>query len=166
MSWTLIEHQALSSSVASVTLGSGGTLPQTYKTLKLLVSARGTGGDVVVIVKPNNSSTGFSLRQIYGDGSAAASATGTDGSLVYATAAGYTANTFSNSVADFPNYTSTTANKPASSDNVVEGNQTTMYQAFYASLWSNTSAITSLVLVNRSSDNFATGSTFTLYGLA
>ena len=166
MSWTLIEHQALSSSAASVTLGSGGTIPQTYKTLMLLISVRQTtaatsGG---CLLRLNNSTTNYTARILYGDGSSAGSATSTSQNLGDINAGNSTANTFSSIKVELPNYAGST-NKPFSVDLVMENNATLSYQELIAKLWSDTTAITSLVLLP-AADNFASGSTFTLYGLA
>lgn len=164
MSWTLIEHQALSSSAASVTLGSGGTIPQTYKTLKLVLSTI-CSTDNIVEIRPNNATANQTRRSLYGTGSAAGSGTGTN----IRAASGYTsytANTPGNSEVTFPNYTSTTTNKPISADGVAENNATAALQLMEALLWSDTSAITSIVVIAPSSGTMSSGSTFTLYGLA
>ena len=165
MSWTLIEHQALSSSAASVTLGSGGTIPQTYKTLKLVFSVRTDSSAVdVAEIRPNAATTNLSARQLYGTGTAAASNT-TTVIRVAVNPVATTSNVFGNGQIDFPNYTSTTTNKPTSADSVTEENATGASQVLGAGLWSNTSAITSIVFT-LTSNNMVSGSTFTLYGLA
>jgi len=166
MSWTKIEEVTLSGSQASVTLGTGGTLPQTYKTLKLVVSARDDRASAEsdnCLIKPNNATANQSLRLLYGNGATAASVTGTTiQGLMTATTA--TASTFGNSETVFPNYSSN-VNKAISSDGVSENNGTTAYQGLWAQLWSDTAAITSLVIVPQSGTNFVSGSSFTLYGL-
>lgn len=167
MSWTLIEHQALTSSAASVTLGSGGTIPQTYKTLKLVVSARtdatvGGSGDAFTI-RPNGSTTSLTSRAVFGTGAVAYSNSRTD-ILTTATPSDYTASTFSNCEITFSNYASAT-NKVTSADAVNENNATAATTFLVAGLWSNTAAITSIQLVPLGG-NFVSGCTFTLYGLA
>ena len=165
MSWTLIEHQTLTSSVASVTLGNGGTLPQTFKTLVLMISARsnGSGLSTAIAIYPNNSTSSLTVRTLYGDGASATSYSGTDGWTGNAVGSTATASTFSNIAISLPNYSGST-NKPYSSDSVTENNGTNAYQTLHAGLWSNTAAITSVVLSSLSG-SFVSGSTFTLYGL-
>ena len=163
MSWTLIEHQSLSSSAASVTLGSGGTIPQTYKTLKLVISARGSGNDLSLSL--NGSTSSFTLRALYGEGTGAASATLANWAG-YAVVTSYTANTYGSTELTFPNYAGST-NKPYSVDAVTENNATLSYQTIAGGLWSNTAAITSIgIAFYGGSGTFSTNSTFTLYGLA
>lgn len=163
MSWTLIESQTLGASAASVTLGSGGTIPQTYKTLKLVVSARSTSTVGDLRVDPNGSSANGSQRVLYGSGSAAASGTDTNIYMI-GTPSTFTASTFGSDELTIPNYTSNT-NKAMSSDGVQENNAAASYQFLRAQLWSNTAAITSITISAASSNNIAAGSTFTLYGL-
>lgn len=164
MSWTLIESQTLGSSVASVTLGSGGTIPQTYKTLKLVISARTDQASVKdLIVKPNNSTSNLTMRYLIGTGAAVGTGTGTTGQVGNLNGTGQTASTFNSTEITFPNYAGST-NKPFTADDVSENNGTTAYQTLFANLWSDTTAITSIVLAPNAG-NFITGSTFTLYGL-
>ena len=169
MSWTLIEHQALSSSAASVTLGSGGTIPQSFKTLKLVVSARSSDtGNIYknISVTINGSSTGYSERIVYGTGSATGSnntAATNLSFMAYAVSSSATASTFANAEITFPNY-ATSSNKAVSGDSVTENNATDGgLQSLAAGLWSNSAAITSIVLAT--TGNFVSGSTFSLYGL-
>lgn len=162
MSWKLIEHQALTSSVASVTLGNGGTIPQTYKTLKLVVSARCTADAVDNSLTFNGATTNFSDRWLYGDGAVAGSTTSTKIDFLQVRST-YTANVFSNSEITIPNYAGST-NKPVSVDTVTENNATTSYLLLDAGLWANTAAITSIT-ITPFTGSYAANSTFTLYGL-
>lgn len=169
MSWTLIESQTLGSSQASVTLGSGGSLPQTYKTLKLLVSVRHDGGSGIQIGYRFNGDTGsnYSRRLVFGDGSTSASASGaseTYARFAFTSDSTGTANTFGNAELNIPNYAGST-NKATSSDGVGENNATLAYQGLHAGLWSTTAAITSITVVLAGTGNLLSGSTFTLYGL-
>lgn len=167
MSWTLIESVTLGSTQASVTLGSGGTIPQTYKTLKVVISARSDSGTSFTGIRANlnGSTTSQSSRTLSGNGSAASSATYSTffAGLVQQTA--YTANTFTSSELTLPNYTSSTQNKVGSSESVTENNATEAQQWMFANLWSSTAAVTSVTIAIDGSGNFISGSTFTLYGL-
>lgn len=172
MGWQLIQSQSLSASAASVTFSN---IPQTYKSLKILVSARDdlttSGANNNVTVSINSSSANGTSRELYGTGTAAGSGTMANVKFNYIASTGGgatpgTVNSFSNGVMDLPNYSNTTYNKPISSESVSEANVTATFQAMNASLWSQTSAITSITFTPSSSANFVFGSTFTLYGLA
>lgn len=166
MSWTLIESQTLGASAASVTLGSGGTIPQTYKTLKVVISARlDTANTNAIEIRPNsdNTSGNYSQKYLEGNGASASSSSLIKfaGEVNLSTA---TSSTFASSTTDIPNYAGSTA-KPMSGDGVTENNGTTAYQDLLASLWNQTTAITSLYIAPGGVGNFVSGSTFTLYGL-
>ena len=163
MSMTVIEH---------IEVGSGGqteveftSIPQTYTDLYLLCSARTDSAylDDGITVKPNSATTGYSTRFLAGSGSSASSGTRTnfDLSLAPSTA---TANTFSSTAIYFPNYTSSEY-KSMSSDSVIENNATATGMRLYAALWSDTAAITSLLLESLLGTNILEYSTFTLYGI-
>lgn len=171
MSWTLIEHISLSSSAASVTLGNGGTIPQTYKALKLVCSTRGTNVAVfdTLNIQFNNSTPNYSdgtitWRHVQGSGSAATSNSGSGTGQTITVGSTATSNTFGSTEFDIPNYSGST-NKPVSVNSVTENNATEAYQRMVAALWANTAAITSITCFPASSQTFTAGSTFTLYGL-
>ena len=153
--------------VSSVTLGSGGTIPQTYTDLVVKCSVRGSTGSFPSLrIKANGATTNYSSRRLYGDGTSAASDTPTTPAYwVQApiTSASETANTFANSEYVIPNYTGSNY-KSISFDSVAENNATATYTMLVAGLWSSTSAITSLDFF-LSSGNLAQYSTFYLYGI-
>lgn len=158
---TLISRTTLTGTAASVTFSS---IPQTYQTLKLVVSARGSDSVAVwLYINFNSSSTGFTSRLLAGSGSAASSTTLTYHSSNYVPS-GYTASTFSNAEITIPNYTGS-ANKAWSSDSVNENNATATDMSLLAGLWSNTAAITSITLVPQTV-NIVANSTFSLYGVS
>jgi len=165
------------SKLASSTVGVGGAatiafnnIPQNYTDLVLKVSARGTAASISsgMFIQINGIAASYSARNLYGDGNAAASNTNPysitsklwAGSICGASA---TASTFGNGDVYIPNYTSTN-NKSASVDGVVENNAATGYQNMAASLLSNITAISSFVL-SLDSGSFAQYSTATLYGI-
>lgn len=165
MGWQLIESQSLQASAASVTFSS---IPQTYKSLMLLWSARSARTVVNtddMVVGFNGVNTNLSGRYLWGTGSAAASGTDTQvlvGEYPTSTA---TALTFANCCICIPNYASTTINKAFSADTVGENNGTLAYTTLAAGLWSSTAAITSITLKTGSASSMDFGSTFQLYGL-
>ena len=159
--------------IQTVTVGSGGastidftSIPQTYTDLQILVSVRndGAANSRNLYYKINGSSTSYSNKVLSGNGSAASSFT--DTVAMYAgdfPAANSTASVFGNAQIYIPNYVSANY-KSASSDGVSENNGTEAYQRLSASLWSNTSAITS-ISIYANAGNFVQYSTATLYGI-
>lgn len=158
--------------IGSATAGSGGTasfdftgIPNTYTDLCIKVSGRGTvssTGDNSFI-RFNNSSTGYSYRFLYGQGSGTAgSSSGSDYPSFLMPAGTATANTFGNAEVYISDYASSNY-KPYSVDTVMENNTTLSYLEFWAHLWRNTSAITSVKLTCGA--NFAQYSTAYLYGI-
>ena len=155
-----------SGGAASVTLPATGTIPQTYTDLKVLATARSTRSGSVddLVIRFNGSSSNYTGKRLYGSGSSATSDTLTD-IRGFATGAGTTANTFSNTEFYIPNYTSSTTYKSVSVDAVNENNATESYSGLVAGLWSNNSAITTITLL-ANNGNLVEGSTFYLYGIS
>jgi hypothetical protein len=165
--------------IASVTVGSGGaanidftSIPSTYTDLVVKVSSRSTNAAVNDSDSLNlqfNGDTGsnYSRRTLFGDGGAtgSSSATTTSMRIAFTDTNGNTSNTFGNAEIYIPNYAGGTQ-KSVSSDGVVEGNVAQfIYASLNASLWTNTSAITSIKLLIPSY-NFVQHSTATLYGIS
>lgn len=157
--------------ISSVTVGAGGaasidftSIPQTpYTDLILVLSGKAaSGGEGYVLMSLNGSSSSFTGRQLEGNGASVGSQSYTVGRVgVYS---GATMTGFTNNIVTFPNYAGST-NKSISADSVTENNGTTSYQDIFATLWSNTSAITSLSLTTSGSVNWAQYTTAYLYGL-
>ena len=163
--------------IASSTVGSGGvasvtfsSIPATYTDLCLKISTRssasGAGGSGVwdfATIKFNGSSTNYSERFVYGDGTTAASgsASALDFWTDYSAA---TASTFGSTEIYIPNYTSSNY-KCVSVDTVAENNGTNAFEGLNAGLWSDTAAINSIVFTP-GSGSWVQYSTFTLYGIS
>jgi hypothetical protein len=160
--------------IATVTVGSGGaanieftSIPATYTDLVLLTSTRVTAsggsadGEYATI---NFNSTGAlaDSKLVYG-GSAVGSLSKTDGEYAYVIDTNNTASTFNNDMIYIPNYASSNK-KSFSVDNAQESNGNTAYVMLWASLWDDTSAITSIKL-NAPTGTFQQYSTATLYGI-
>jgi hypothetical protein len=159
--------------ISSVTVGGTSvatmaftSIPQTYTDLKVVISARNDGSPPGnILIGFNSSTANFTNKFIQGDGATVVSSNvaqmigDMDGS-------GQTANTFNNIEVYIPNYTSSNY-KSFSSDGVNENNATTAYQQFNANLWSDTSAITSIQITNRTGGRlFVQYSTAYLYGIS
>jgi hypothetical protein len=157
--------------IASVTVGSGGaatmdftSIPATYTDLLVKVSSRFDANQNNVFVSYNGSSSSFSFRSLYGNGSIAGSTNGATNAAFLSENASYTASIFASADFYIPNYAGNNY-KSASSDSVQENNTTTAFAFLYSSLWSNTAAITSITLTPDTGANFVQYSTATLYGI-
>ena len=161
----LIAKQTLGSTTATVTFSS---IPSTYTDLLLVSSARsnraGDGDDGYI--QFNAVGTGYSRRFLAGYSTTVASGTANVSNGIahtYIPAANQTANTFSNDETYIPNYAGS-ANKSVSSTSVLENNAAFGHIICVAGLWSNTSAITSIV-VGLGLSSYVSGSSFYLYGI-
>lgn len=168
MAMTLISRTTLTGTAASVTFSS---IPQTYQTLKLVVSARSSDATSSMGARINtDAGNNYSYRRAYGNGSSAVSGNGSSQSTLYVgdyNGNGETSNTFASVAIDIPNYFAS-SQKAMSVDWVTENNATLAYAGIAASLWSNTSGVSSLSLTQfgGAAANFIAGSTFSLYGLS
>jgi hypothetical protein len=161
--------------IASNTVGAGGvasvtfsSIPATYTDLVVKISGRSARAAQQadnLFITFNGVTTGYTTRNIMGNGTSASSASY---AVRYAAnsvdAAGSTANTFSSHEIYIPNYTSSN-NKSYSVDSVSENNATAAQSDLFAGLWSNTAAITSIALQPEVS-TWVQHSTFTLYGIS
>jgi hypothetical protein len=160
--------------IASSTVGAGGassvtfsSIPSTYTDLCLKISARSETTTFALNLTVNGSSSGYSERLLYGEGTFTYSAN-TSGSLInwldLQNSSASTANTFSNCDVYIPNYAGSNF-KSFSGDTVTEDNAISGNSLYLnAALWSNTAAITSITLTAGSGD-VAQYSTAYLYGI-
>jgi hypothetical protein len=165
--YQLIQAQTLTSTAASVTFSN---IPQNFTDLKLVMSARTDASsyqaDNIKVAFNGGSYSTSSTINIYGNGTSAAAETN-PGSLLQiagANGANSTASTFGNSETYIPNYTSSN-NKPISAESVTENNATGAVLWLTSSLFTSSSAITSMTLAPRLGSNFVANSTFMLYGI-
>lgn len=166
MPLTLISRTTLTTTAASVTFSS---IPQTYQTLKLVVSARtnyASALDYIWMRFNTDSGNNYTRRTILGDGTNVASSNATQSGIATSgTGANATSNTFGSFEQVIPNY-SLAANKAISSDETNENNATLGHLILQAGLWSNTSAVSSVLFVPVNGTAFVSGSTFSLYGVS
>lgn len=157
----LIETKTLGTAGSSISFAD---IPQTFTDLLVVSSLRGdqNANNGFTNIGFNSSTSNFSTRFLQGDGSGAASSTGTRG-IAYLSNAFYTSNTFDSTNVYISNYTGST-NKSFSAESVVENNATLGWQFMVAGLWSNTVAITS-IQITPNTGNFIAGSTISLYGI-
>ena len=161
--------------IATTTVGAGGaanidftSIPATYTDLCILTSVRNTSTSTTMYITFNNdTANNYSVRILYGDGSAAGSTSSSSRANIKndggANDSGYTASTFANSYIYIPNYLSSNQ-KSVSIDGVPENNATTTYMNLAAGLWTGTSAI-NRITISVFSGNLAQYSTATLYGI-
>lgn len=166
--YTLINSTTLSTTTASVTFSS---IPATYDDLVLSVSSRNASTSTIIgaATFTFNGSTGslYSITKLIGDGSTASSSRRssiTSDEFYYpGSNASMSSNTFGSVEIYIPSYRAS-QNKPFSTFGVVENNSATAGNSeidAWANLYRDTAAISSLSI----SGNFASGSTFWLYGI-
>ena len=160
--YTLIEAKTLTATTANITFSS---IPATYTDLQLVASVRalrtGFPADDLVI-QFNGTTANHSGKRLYGYASSITSDSQAD-IRGFASDADQTANVFGSNSFYIPNYLSSSY-KSVSIDMVTENNGTDAPLGFFAGLWSNTAAVTSIkVFCNNSS--MVTNSTFYLYGI-
>jgi hypothetical protein len=168
----LIESATVGSGgAASITIGSGGTIPQTYTDLVVVSSLRITSSSPSAeiarcILKVNSITTGYNNRLVYGlAGSAASDSTNDYITYFYATANGAASGTFSSNSIYIPNYAGS-GNKAFSVEAASEGNSSSQgILTLSAGSLSNTAAITSLTISPAEAYTFAQYSTVYLYGV-
>jgi hypothetical protein len=167
--YILIAKTTLTTSQSSVTFSS---IPQTYTDLILHQSGMSNVSTSLAgnyNIEFNGVTTNYSGRRIYADPSGgAASDTGTPQWAGFIPGTGASQNVPNSCTLYICNYTSSDY-KPWTLDVVVENQGTSAYEGLGANLWSNTAAITSIVLKGIASGantgDFLTNSTFTLYGI-
>ena len=140
------------------------SIPQTYTDLVLVASLR-SSNDRFLSLRFNSSTTGFTNKQLVGEGSTINNQNRTDTFVGYISNYQDTAATFANTSIYVPNYAGST-NKTFLIDTVSENNATTAYQGIVAGLWSNTAAITSIQLFILASNGYMVAdSSASLYGI-
>lgn len=164
-SYDLIETTILGSDTSSVTFSS---IAQTYKHLQVRVTMRSTNGgtsSLFYIRLNGDTGTNYSRHWLRGDGATPAANAGSSEAqawLGYMTANADTSNAFSPAILDIADYASTTKNKTM---RLVSGSIGGFKQVgLWSGGWYNTAAVTSITLFPNS-NNFMTGSRFSLYGI-
>jgi len=161
--YTLIEAKTLTTTTASVTFTS---IPATYTDLLIKASVRDNrAGETVTNVRLlfNNSSSNFTTRRLFGNGTTANGDTAAAGDFGVEPGNNATANTFGNFEMYIPNYAGSNY-KSYSTDTVSEDNATLSFTTLIAGLWSQSAAINEINIAPVSA-SFVSGSTFYLYGI-
>lgn len=170
--YTALRTTTLTSSVSSVTLDLTGITG--YTDLVIVSSVSGDRANTLdsLAVRFNGSSNAYySYTYMYGDGSSAVSGRASSQTNIWVGnfVSNNTANNYSPNVIQINNYSNTTTYKTV----LARGNNNGAIGATNANigLWkgdtgSSTEAITSVTLRSETGNNFLSGSTFTVYGIA
>jgi hypothetical protein len=159
-----IQTQTLGSASGTVTFSS---IPQTYTDLIIVVSGATASGGVNLQVRFNSDSgNNYSTTRMIGNGSSASSDRIPNYSAIIGSAIPTTVGN-GNIILQVQNY----ANSNTYKTMLIRGNNASVNTAATVGLWrgstgSATQAITSISLSPEFTDNWSTGSTFTLYGIA
>ena len=158
--YVALATQTLGSSAASVTFSS---ISGAYTDLILVCSIQGTATTDLALQFNSDTGSNYSSTQLYGTGTAAGSARPSSPNAAQVDFYGYIQNTnFTVNTIHIMNYSNTTTYKTVLS----RANQASNGTNAGVSLWRSTSAITSVKAVLLDANSFATGSTFSLYGIA
>jgi hypothetical protein len=168
VTYEAISSTTLGSNQATVTIGTGGTIPQTYTDLVLVVNAAiNTGNDNMRIRVGNgsvDSGSNYSYTVMTGNGSTATSARAANETSILTDYNGYLQTTLGNNVKviNFQNYANTNTFKTV----LTRSNNAPTGTDAMVSTWRSTSAINIMTLsISGGVANFITGSTFSLYGI-
>jgi hypothetical protein len=154
--------------IATVTAGGSSavvtfsSILATYTDLILVTNLQGAGSVGTFVTVNNDTSANYSRTNLSGTGSSATSTRSTNATKFDPTVNGYVTNFMKmNALIHFLNYANTTTYKTflARSNNVEVGADATV------GLWRSTAAIDRIDVTVGGSGNWASGSTFTLYGI-
>jgi hypothetical protein len=160
--------------IATTTLGTNqanaylvfSSIPSTYTDLRLIISTRSTNASATddIYLRFNGSGSGYSWTYLHGNGSSASSSRASSQNVALlgfgVAAASAASGIFDPIISDINNYSNTTTNKTMLSRYSTQG-----FAGAAVSLWQSTTAIDSITLYWNSGQSFASGSTFTLYGV-
>ena len=156
--YTPIATYTATGSQATITFSS---ISGSYTDLVLIVNATVTSSGYDLGIQLNgDSGSNYSQTILYGTGSAAGSARGANQAKAYVTYYGGIGTVQGNQVIQLMNYSNSTTYKTL----ITRANRADSGTDAVVNLWRNTAAITSIAL-NIGGTNFASGSTFTLYGI-
>lgn len=158
--YELIETTTLASSASSVSFSS---ITQEYRDLVLVMDCKVTGNAVGRVRFNSDTGSNYSFVQMIGNGSIATSNSNT---LDYGLVSSSTMDTASEllTLIQIMDYSATDKHKSYLTRQNLSGTGTVGAYAV-ANRWANTAALTNME-VYTSANNFATGSTFSLYGIA
>jgi hypothetical protein len=163
-------------SIATITAPSGAavftSIPATFQHLQIRYLVRGVrsfSSEQLYIRVNGDGANNYAYHYVYGDGSGVAAGNGTSGSVFLMQqfpAANENANIYASGVIDFLDYANTNKNTTMRGLGGYDNNNSGVVNStlwFSSGLWINTAAINSISVL--SNGNFASPSTFALYGM-
>jgi hypothetical protein len=154
--YTPIASQTLGSTASSVTFSS---IPQGYTDLVLVVAGNNSSSTYSPYIQFNgDTSTNYSITNLYGNGSTAASTRASSTATAYFGSLGATQG---NAIVQIQNYSNATTYKTA----LIRINDAGFRVYASVMLWRSTAAVTSVSIFNESPGTFASGTTFSIYGI-
>jgi hypothetical protein len=161
VTYSQIATQTLGSATATVTFSS---IPGTYTDLILVTNVAQAASNNSLRFRVNSDTgSNYSYTSLQGNGSVATSSRESSITSGVSSATGSTT-IETNHILHFMNYSNTTTNKTI----LARGNRASGMTTTDVNLWRSTSAITSIELAMGGTfptNNFASGSTFSLYGI-
>ena len=149
----------LSSTASSVTFSS---ISGSYTDLILVASVGSASAEDLRLRFNSDTGSNYSTTMLYGTGSAAGSARrSSDSSITAGFYWGGLSSTLNALIIHIMNYSNATTYKTV----LTRANNAAQEVDAFVGLWRSTSAITSVTLLPNNSASFASGSTFTLYGV-
>jgi hypothetical protein len=149
-----ISTQTLGSAQASVTLSS---ISATYTDLVLVVQGTSTVDEPILMRLNGDTGSNYSWTQLGGDSGSAFSSRATSQTSIRI---GFGSTAQGNHIAQIMNYSNATTYKT----NLSRSNKGAADVRAIVGLWANTSAVTSITVIQNAGD-FSSGCTFTLYGI-
>ena len=153
--------------IATTTLGSAAasytfsSIPSTYTDLILVFSgAASTSTSYISLQYNSDTATNYSVTLLRGNGSAASSSRYSSLTEIYASISATNTTDINNVIFQIQNYSNTTTYKTSLS----RANNASVSTETGVGLWRSTAAINA-IKISSPTQNFATGSTFTLYGI-
>jgi hypothetical protein len=157
VTYEAISSQTLASATGTVTFSS---IASTYTDLRLIISTKTVSANAATSMRFNSdSATNYSYTRLYGNGTSPTSDRVSSSTVIDVQFIG--TGTFNTTTVDVMNYANSTTYKTA----LIRWNTAgdTGFTGTNVGLWRSTAAITSLSFL--SANDFAIGSTFSLYGI-
>lgn len=152
-----IETKTLGSAQSSVEFTS---IPGTYTDLVLIISSKTTGNTNAWLQFNSDTGSNYSDTRLYGNGTNALSERNSNAVKTYIDSSAFASTNQSNYIVSIMDYSNSTTNKTVLS----RFNNSAVGLNANVGLWRSTAAITS-IKIGLDSNNFDTGSIFSLYGI-
>ena len=155
--YVALATQTLGSAASSVTFSS---ISGTYTDLVIVANVSPTSSPYIAVRFNSDTGTNYSRTSLSGTGSGALSARASNETYGYVIPAAITG--IGVAIINIQNYSNSTTNKTV----ITRWSDASNVVSAMVTLWRNTAAITSVEVNTGGVSTFATGSTFSLYGIA